>query len=176
EVADLGFHGLGHAADEHRQADADRHRLALRREQAGGEVERLVDDDVVGRAHEIGLHLLGHGDDAVAHDLGGDRIDLLLLARPGHAERPLLIRCRHKPGALPLPGGERWSKYRGLASHHCRPTVITRFPSASTSSASPGISSVVEACSSINAGPLMRLPATSAARRYVGVLTKRPEK
>ena len=48
----------------------------VRREQADGEVERLVDDHVVGGAHEVGLHLLGHRDDAVAHDLGQDRIDL----------------------------------------------------------------------------------------------------
>ena len=47
-----------------------------RREQAGGEVERLVDDDVVGGAHEVGLHFLGHRDDAVAHDLGDHRIGL----------------------------------------------------------------------------------------------------
>ena len=76
EMLDLGLHGLRHAADEHRQADADRDGLALRREQAGGEVQRLVDDHVVGGAHEVGLHFLGHGEDAVAHDLDDDRIDL----------------------------------------------------------------------------------------------------
>ena len=48
--------------------------LPLRVEQADGEVERLVDDHVVGRAHQVGLHLLGHGDEAVAHDFGDDRI------------------------------------------------------------------------------------------------------
>src|SRR6266700_6254172 len=38
----------------------------------------LVDDDVVGGAHEVGLHFLGHRDDAVAHDLGHHRIGLAL--------------------------------------------------------------------------------------------------
>ena len=48
-----------------------------RGEQPGGEIERLVDDDVVGRAHEVRLHFLRHGDDAVADDLGDDRIGWL---------------------------------------------------------------------------------------------------
>jgi hypothetical protein len=38
---------------------------------------------------------------------------------------------------------------------------------------SPGISTVVEACSSIKAGPAILFPASSAAREYVGVATKR---
>ena len=80
EMLDLRLHGLRHAADEHRQADADRNRLALGGEQAGGEIERLVDDDVVGGAHEVGLHFLSHRDDAVAHDLGDDRIDFWFCA------------------------------------------------------------------------------------------------
>ena len=75
EVPDLRAHRVRHAADEARQPDADRHRLALRREQPGGEVERLVDDHVVGGAHEVGFHFLGHRDDAVAHDLGDHRIE-----------------------------------------------------------------------------------------------------
>ena len=33
-------------------------------EQPDGEIERLVDDHVVGGAHQIGLHLLGRGDEA----------------------------------------------------------------------------------------------------------------
>ena len=74
EMADLRLHGLGHAADEHRQPDADRDAFAFRREQAGGEIERLVDDGVVGGAHEVGFHFLSHRDDAVAHDLRDDGI------------------------------------------------------------------------------------------------------
>ena len=74
EMLDLGLHRLRHAADEHRQPDADGNRLAFGGEQAGGEIERLIDDDIVGGAHEVGLHFLGHRDDAIAHDLGDDRI------------------------------------------------------------------------------------------------------
>ena len=74
EMRELGLERLGHAADEHRQAQPDRDRLALRGEQPDGEVERLVDDHVVGGAHEVGLHLLGHRHDPVAHQLGGHRV------------------------------------------------------------------------------------------------------
>ena len=50
--------------------------------------------------------------------------------------------------------------------HAGRPpaTSIRRFPYGSTSSRSPGDNTVVEACSSISAGPLIRLPAQSPAR------------
>ena len=133
EMPDLRLHRLRHAADEHRQPDADGHRLAFGGEQAGGEIQRLVDDDVVGGAHEVGLHFLGHRDDAVAHDLGDDRIGLASCARA----LPVFA-MRQRPPA----------------------TAITRLPNASTSSASPGISTVVEAYSSISAGPSMRLPAS----------------
>ncbi len=143
EMPDLRLDRFRHAADEHRQPDADGDGLALGGEQAGGEIERLVDDDVVGGAHEVGFHFLGHRDHAVAHDLGDDRIGFgWLLAR---------VRC--------------------FLCHRQRPppTAITRLPNASTSIVSPGISTVVEAYSSIRAGPLMRLPASNAARRKVGV-------
>ena len=73
-VRELGLHRVAHAADEHRQAEPDRDRVALRVEQADGEIERLVDDHVVGGAHQVGLHLLGRGDETVAHDFGGHRI------------------------------------------------------------------------------------------------------
>src|SRR5262249_30057459 len=136
EMLDLGLDRLRHAADEHWQPDADRDGLASRREQTGGEVERLVDDDVVGGAHEVGLHFLSHRDDAVAHDLRDHGIDL---ARGGP--------CRFCHGAYRPPA-----------------TLIIRCPQASTSSLSPGSNTVVAACSSISAGPLMRLPAVSAAR------------
>jgi hypothetical protein len=49
-------------------------RVALRVEQPDREVERLVDDHVVGGAHQVGLHLLGRGDETVAHDFGRHRI------------------------------------------------------------------------------------------------------
>ena len=74
EMSDLCLHGFRHAADEHRQAEADRDRVAVLGEQADGEVQRLIDDHVVGGAHEVDLHLLGHRHDAVAHDLDQNRI------------------------------------------------------------------------------------------------------
>ena len=61
-------------------------------EQADGEVERLVDDHVVGGAHEIGLHLFGHREHAVAHDLGratgSDRFGVWRRAVIGSARCP----------------------------------------------------------------------------------------
>jgi hypothetical protein len=118
EMLDLGLHRLGHAADEHRQADADGDGLAPWREQAGGEVERLVDDDVVGGAHEVGFHFLGHRNDAVAHDLRDDGIDFALVA--------LLALI-----SLPAFGARFGRGGFGLLCHGChRPpaTLITRFP------------------------------------------------
>src|SRR5262249_14965728 len=127
------------------------HRLPRRREQAGGEVERLVDDHVVGGAHEVGLHFLGHGEHAVAHDLGNHRIDLAGL-----------------PG---FPDGLT----DGFLRHHFAPaTAMTRLPQGSTIIRSRGIITVVEACSSISAGPLSRLPASSSARRQVGTARDLP--
>ena len=54
---------------------------------------------------------------------------------------------------------------RFLRHHFAPATAITRLPQASTVMRSPGISTVVEACSSISAGPLILLPASSSARR-----------
>ena len=117
EMPDLGLHGLGHAADEHRQPDADRDGLALRGEQPGGEVERLVDDHVVGGAHEVGLHFLGHRDDAVAHDLGHHRIGLALMTLPTLGARLARSRLGRELGPL-----LRHGVYRPPA------TAITRLP------------------------------------------------
>ena len=94
EMLDLGLHRLGHAADEHRQPDADGDGLAPWREQAGGEIERLVDDDVVGGAHEVGFHFLGHRNDAVAHDLRDDGIDFALGRCALVASWRFLLPCR----------------------------------------------------------------------------------
>ncbi len=74
EMPQLRLHGLAHAANEHRQAEADRDRVAGGVEQADREVERLVDDHVVGGAHQVRLHLFGDADERVAHDFSDDRI------------------------------------------------------------------------------------------------------
>src|SRR5439155_6015992 len=118
EMRDLRLHRLGHPADEHRQADADRDRLALWREQAGGKIERLVDDDVVSGAHEVRFHFLRHGNDAIAHDLCDYRIDVV--------------------GIAPFASDTRGARY--AIFHFCQahyrspPTPIIRCPRASTSS------------------------------------------
>src|SRR5262245_15319568 len=142
DMLDLGLVPVRRAAEDDWQPDAARDGLASRGEQTGGEVERLVDDDVVSGAHEIGLHFLSHRDDAVAHDLRDHGIDLARGARLARGGP-----CRFCHGAYRPPA-----------------TLIIRCPQASTSSLSPGSNTVVAACSSISAGPLMRLPAVSAAR------------
>ena len=105
KVPDLGFHRLGHAPDEHGQAQADGDRLTFLGEQAYGEIQRLINDEVVGRAHEVGLHFLGHGKQAVADDLdddGVDRLRLQLGGGDGVHERSLPMEiCR-------LPKGSTW--------------------------------------------------------------------
>src|SRR5580704_104192 len=40
------------------------------------------------------------------------------------------------------------------------PTAMTKFPNVSTSATAPGSTTVVDACSSISAGPSIRLPAS----------------
>src|SRR6185312_14817357 len=74
EMRELGLDRLAHAADEHRQAEADRYRAPVGGEETAGEIQRLVDDEVIGGTHEIGLHPAGDGEHARAHDLGNDRI------------------------------------------------------------------------------------------------------
>src|SRR5262249_1740061 len=108
EMPELRLDRLGHAANEGRKADADRNGLAVGREQPCREVERLVDDHVIGGAHEVRLHFLGHGDDAVAHDLGDNRIGLALA---------LLKRRVH--------GDNSSSTRRLVSSSHMRATNLT---------------------------------------------------
>ena len=78
--------------------------------------------------------------------------------------RARLADDRAQHGVLPARQCRRDDQRGAEMSQRAAPTAITRFPYSSTSSASPGISTVVEACSSTSAGPLMRLPASSAAR------------
>src|ERR1700743_1888117 len=75
ETRDLGLDRVAHTADEHRQSKADRNGVAITIKEPNREVERFIDDHVVGCPHQIGLHLLGRGDEAVADDLGSDQID-----------------------------------------------------------------------------------------------------
>ena len=107
EMLDLRLHRLRHAADEHRQPDADGNRLAFGGEQAGGEIERLIDDDVVGGAHEVGLHFLGHRDDAVAHDLGDDRIEPTIRSFCLRACAPFVIYLRRSTSPASSMNGRR---------------------------------------------------------------------
>ncbi len=82
--------------------------------------EADVDVDVVGGAHEVGFHFLGHRNDAVAHDLRDDGVDFASVALPA----PVSLRAF---GARLARGG------LGLLRHDChRPTatLITRFPKA----------------------------------------------
>jgi hypothetical protein len=68
-MTDLRLDGFRHAADEHRQTETDRDRVTIFREDTDGKVKRLVDDHVVGSAHEVGLHFLSNCHDAIADDL-----------------------------------------------------------------------------------------------------------
>ncbi len=70
-----------------------------------------------------------------------------------------------------LPG-LRLRSIRATTHDRLFPTAMSRLPKRSTSKASPGISTVVDACSSISAGPLIRLPAVSRSRAKVRVSMK----
>src|SRR3954453_16717800 len=72
---ELGLDCVRQTPNEHWQAEADGDRVALGIKQANGEVERLVDDHVVGRAHKVSLHLVGDGDHRVSDDLRGDGVN-----------------------------------------------------------------------------------------------------
>ena len=74
-MPDLGLYGLGHAADKHWQSKADGNRLAGSREDSNREVQRLVNDHVVGGSHEVGLHFLSDRHHTIANDLHKNRIN-----------------------------------------------------------------------------------------------------
>src|SRR5689334_2430270 len=76
EVTDLRLDRFAHATNEHRQTQTDRDRVAVPRKQSDRKVECFVNDQVIGRASEVGFHLLGHGNKPVANDLNGNRIRL----------------------------------------------------------------------------------------------------
>lgn len=89
--------GVRHAADERGQAQADGNRFARSGEQAGGEIQGLVDDRVVGGSGEIDLHLFGHRHHAVADDLGEDGVRP---SRPGCRPGFASFLCRPSRGLL----------------------------------------------------------------------------
>ncbi len=79
-------------ADKHRQPKADGNRIAVGIEQPDGKILGFVDDHVIRRAHEIGLHLIGDGDHGAADHLGGKGIDLATLGITNfrsHIPKPL---------------------------------------------------------------------------------------
>ena len=43
-MLDFGLYRFRHSSDEHRQPQADRNRVTIRRKQANGEIERFVND------------------------------------------------------------------------------------------------------------------------------------
>src|SRR6266481_1130383 len=71
----LGFYRVRQAADEHRKPESYGDRVAVGIEESNGKVLSLVNDHVVGRAHEIGLHLIRDRHHRAADHLGSERID-----------------------------------------------------------------------------------------------------
>ncbi len=73
-VLKFGLDRIGKTADEHRQAEADGNRVAVRVEEANGKILGFVDDHIVSRAHEIGLHLIGDRHHCAANHFRGEGI------------------------------------------------------------------------------------------------------
>ena len=95
-VRDLGLDRIRQTADKHRQAETDGNRVAVAIEQPDGKILRLIDDRVIRRAHQIGLHLAGDGDHRAADHLGGERVD------PGLAGRGIQHYRFHMPNSLQI--------------------------------------------------------------------------
>ena len=74
-MLDLRLHRLRHSSDEHRQPEANRDGIAIGRKQANREIERFVNDQVIRSSRQIGLHLLGNGQKAIADYFDGHWID-----------------------------------------------------------------------------------------------------
>src|ERR1017187_6104757 len=103
-MPDLSLDCLTHPANKHGQADADRNSITVAIEEADSEIERLVDDHVVRGPHQIGLHLLGRGDEAVADDLGDDGGDPVLLLFAAHATSTSISRLPNRSTISQSPG------------------------------------------------------------------------
>src|SRR6478672_11273027 len=70
-MLDLGLDRFRHSPNEHRQSEADRNGVAIGRKQADREIERFVNDQVVRRSRQVGLHLLRDRQKAVADYFDG---------------------------------------------------------------------------------------------------------
>src|SRR5665811_469437 len=103
-MPDLGLDGLTHPANKHGQADADRNSITVAIEEADREIERLIDNHIVRSPHQIGLHLLGRGDEAVADDLGDDGVDPVLLLFAAHATSTSISRLPNRSTISRSPG------------------------------------------------------------------------
>ena len=78
-VAKLRLDRIREAADEHRQAKSDGNRVAVGVEKPDGKILGLIDDHVVGGAHEIGLHLIRDRHHRAADHLRRESVDARLV-------------------------------------------------------------------------------------------------
>jgi hypothetical protein len=72
---DFRLDRIGKSADEHRQAQADGDRVAVGIEKTDGEVLGFVNNRVVRRAHQVGLHLAGDRHHRAPDHLGSECVD-----------------------------------------------------------------------------------------------------
>ena len=77
---DLRLDRIGQAADEHRQPQTDRDRITVGVEKTDGEILGLVDNRMIRRAHQVGLHLAGDRHHRAANHLSGKGINFFLAA------------------------------------------------------------------------------------------------
>ena len=75
EVLNARLHCFRHASDEHRKTETDGHSAPVSCVDSHGEIERFVNNWVVSSTRKVGLHLLGNGNNTVAHDFGYDRVN-----------------------------------------------------------------------------------------------------
>ena len=73
--SDLRLDRIRQAADKHRQTQAYGHGVAVGIEQTDGEILSFVDDRVIRRAHQVGLHLAGDRHHRAADHLSGKRVN-----------------------------------------------------------------------------------------------------
>ena len=114
---------------------ADGDRVAVGVEQTDGEILGFVDDRVIRRAHQVGLHLAGDRHHRAANHLGGESIDFILAALGIHNFRfhiSKLIRTLilerflndFEPFRTTSNGAQSLARYSEL--HHQMPVRIDR--------------------------------------------------